>query len=139
MNLKLTRISFQHDGIFGTLTDHDNRSIALTLEHSYDSGNGDGSYAPKLKAGTYKCVRGTHKLAHGPLFDTFEITGVKGHTGILFHTGNFNADSNGCVLLGMGPIRDDDGNEGIGNSRAAFKSFMNIQENVNEFTLTVEG
>lgn len=139
MNFTLKRNEAREDGIFGELLDSNNTAIAVTLEHSYDSGLGDGSYAPKLLPGQYKCVRGKHSLHTIPVpFDTFEVTGVAGHQGILFHPGNFNHDSDGCILLGRNivPTLDGGGNM-ITSSRNTFNKFMNIQKDVQEFTLTV--
>ncbi len=134
MNLKLIHKDFLPDGIFGELTD--GNLLFHTLEHAYYTENGDGSYAPKLQPGVYKCVRGPHKLHNTPVFETFEVTGVKGHSGILFHVGNFNADSDGCILLGKTQTRDKK-HHFIGQSKVAFKEFMDLLTGINEFTLTV--
>lgn len=135
MNLTLKRTDFREDGCFGILTrDDSGKQIAVTLEHSYDSGNGDGSYTAKLKPGVYTCVRGTHRLHDKKPFETFEITGVKGHYGILFHVGNYNDDSEGCVLVGHyfgGEPRM------ISQSRMTFAAFMALQKGVKSFKLTV--
>jgi len=138
MNLTLKHAEFSSDGIFGSLMDSDGNQIATTLEHAYPTGNGDGSYAPKLIPGIYKCVRGMHQLAHmrAP-FETFEITGVVGHTNILFHVGNFNDDSEGCVLLGAATTLGPKGTQMLINSRSTFAKFMRLQDNVTEFLLTV--
>lgn len=137
MNLKLNRTDFREDGIFGQLLDEADGEVAVTLEHSYDSGLGDGSYAPKLPPGTYQCVRGQHQLHSGPPFITFEITNVPGHTNILLHVGNYNEDSEGCVLLGRRVLDDGMGKRMITSSRNTFNKFMDLQNNCNEFTLTV--
>lgn len=141
MNLTLTRTEKRDDGIFGILSDEAGLQVAVTLEHAYDAKLGNGSYAPKLPAGTYKCVRGPHRL-HGMTadFETFEITKVPGHTGMLFHWGNYNRDSNGCVLLGRrrAPVGVNNTTDMITSSRNTFQKFMDLQRNVNEFTLTVK-
>ena len=124
MPLYLNRKRCAPDGIFGELADESGDRIAFTLEHSYDS-------VPKLPPGTYQCLRGTHTL-HSGLIETFEITGVPGHTGILFHYGNFNDDSDGCVLLGEGQA----GNM-ITYSREAFTQFMVLCDGLDSFTLFV--
>lgn len=138
MNLYLTRLSFRDDGVWGELFDDGNNRVALTLEHSYPAEAGNGSYTAKLQPGTYTCKRGIHKLANLIPFETFEIEGVKRHDNILFHPGNYNKDSHGCVLLGtsiarIGKSKD----EMLTASKAAFDKFMNLQKNINEFTLTV--
>lgn len=136
MNLTLSRNDYREDGIFGIITDEASKQIAVSLEHAYDSGNGDGSYAPKVPAGVYKCVRGQHRLASMKQnFTTFEVTNVPGHTNILFHTGNYNHDSEGCILLGRaygGQPRM------IEQSKMTFEAFMALQDGVDQFTLTVK-
>lgn len=117
-------------GIVSTLT-KDSDIVFTTLEHAYQ--NPDKSYSPKIPHGTYTCVRGMHQLAHmAHPFETFEITGIVGHTNILFHVGNFNADSEGCVLLGQGL-----GNQMIIGSKVAFDTFMASLSGVDSFTLEV--
>lgn len=123
LQAKLVRTSTNEFGIFGICKV--NGLTLRTLEHKFDTG-------PKLTPGLHKCVRGTHKLEHGDPFETFEITGVPGHSGILFHVGNFNADSNGCVLVGMAATA-----AGLVQSRIAFKALMDSLVGINEFTLEV--
>jgi Family of unknown function (DUF5675) len=93
----------------------------VTLEHAYEQD--DGSYAPKIPPGVYTCVLGTHSLSNGVPFQTYEITGVAGHSGLLFHTGNWDSDSSGCVLCGQTQIVED-GSDMITNSRITFNNFM---------------
>src|SRR5271169_2411605 len=96
--MNLTRNDANVNGIFGTLTDDSGNTYA-TLEHAYEQP--DGSYAPKTPPGTYTCQKGMHTLEHHPApFQAFEITNVPNHTDILIHIGNYNADSEGCVLIG---------------------------------------
>jgi len=86
MDLVLTRTLKHPDGIFSTLSALDGGVVCVAISHAYDDGAGGGE--PKVPNGTYTCVRGTHQLEHGAPFETFEITGVEGHSGILFHIGN---------------------------------------------------
>jgi hypothetical protein len=154
MDLVLIRKEFRKDGIFGELLIEKNGELlAHTLEHAYekpaphqpskysgiDSVAVSGEYAPKLIEGSYTCVRGMHRLkSMVKKFETFEITKVPGHTGILFHIGNFNEDSSGCVLLGHSVIENSgNGIKMIGGSREAFNRFMRLQGEEREFTLTV--
>lgn len=126
----LRRDEFREDGIFGSLrVDHDTE-IAKTLEHSYRAEN--GLFLPKIPNGNFLCAKGKHVLGHGKPFETFEVTGVPGHTGILFHVGNTNADSSGCILLGQ---EIDHGF--LMRSRIAFENFMKLLECVEAFTLNV--
>lgn len=126
MIFKLTRKECKTDGIFSDLCAENGVKLFSTLEHSYDC-------KPKIPNGTYTCVRGKHRL-HGMTedFETFEITGVEGHSGVLFHWGNFNKDSDGCVLIGRTRSGDM-----VTSSREAFAEFMHGLEGVNEFELIV--
>jgi hypothetical protein len=70
-------------------------------------------------------------------FETFEITGVPDHTGILLHPGNYDGDSSGCVLLGQNIITQPNGIQMITNSHHAFEDVMNSLVGITEFQLTV--
>lgn len=126
MNLIRTRSN--RYGIFGELHD-DAGTIYETLEHAYCT---EWGWLPKLPLGTYTCQRGLHCLHNGIPFETFEITGVPNHSGILFHVGNYNDDSDGCILIGLGAA----GNTLV-HSKAAFDQWMKTLEGINEFTLEV--
>lgn len=127
MNLKLTRTLFSSQGIFGFLSDESGKKLFNTLEHSYGG-------KTKIPEGSFTCVRGKHRL-HGMThnFETFEVTGVEGHDGLLFHWGNYNSDSQGCVLIGT-----DLGKNMITKSLQAFAKFMMLQEGIDSFPLIIE-
>src|SRR5665213_546002 len=129
MDLVLTRNSFQAEGIFGQLAVEDGGDlVASTLEHAF---NVNGLWLPKVPIGVYSCQRGMHRLlGMTSPFETFQITQVPGATGILFHPGNWDKDSEGCVLLGRSRAGDM-----IQESRAAFQDFMASQEGLNTFSL----
>ena len=131
MSHTLTRTSFEPDGIFGTFTlDGDAAASYVTLEHAYQQP--DGSYAPKIPAGTWQCVLGQHYLHSGPV-TTFEVMNVPGHSGLLCcHVGNLNKDSDGCVLIGM-----ERAGNAITHSRDAFQEWFSRLGGVDEFTLEV--
>jgi hypothetical protein len=134
MDLTLKRLQFRADGIFSDLKAGESL-VAQTLEHAYEG----AGWVPKIPYGAFKCVRGAHRL-HGMTedFETFEITGVQSHTNLLFHWGNFNKDSEGCILLGRSIARAPDQTQMVTESRESFARFMRLQEGVKEFTLTVE-
>lgn len=144
MNLTLTRKQYRSDGIFSDLlTDEGPVLLAQTLEHAYKFGGEDGSrgfgFDAKIPKGKFQCIRSLHRL-HGMDhdFETFEVTGIEGHEGLLFHWGNFNKDSEGCILVGERIVRSEDQTQMITNSRQAFERFMRLQEKVEEFMLTVD-
>lgn len=140
MNLTLTRELLREDGVFSSLADESGVKIAEVLEHAYETDE-INVFSPKLLAGTYTCRRGLHRL-HGMAnsFETFEVEGVGGHSGILFHCGNYNADSDGCLLVGATVQATKVGAQGplmITNSRITFAKFMTLQENIDSFLLVV--
>ncbi len=143
MDLTLTRFLSRADGIFSRLFTPDGSLLAVTLEHAYlqDSNAGaEGAvlvYSPKIPLGAFACHRGMHQLASmTEPFETFEICGVQGHCNLLFHAGNFNKDSEGCILLGEDCTGSTEG-EMVTNSRATFTKFMQAQTGIDSFTLTV--
>lgn len=132
MNLTLRRNEAGVDGIFGALFDETGKVFCLTLEHAYAVA--PTLYAPKLPPGEYTCKRGMHQLAgHDSPFETFEILGVPKHTGVLFHVGNFNDDSSGCVLLGSARL-----GRMLQNSRVTFDDFIELQKGLDSFDLKVQ-
>ena len=137
MRNELRRTAYRYDGVFGVFTfEGDIAPFMVTLEHGYE--NGAEVCMPKLPKGEYKCVRGVHQLHDGKPFETFEITGVEGHSGILFHAGNFNRDSEGCVLCGRQVVSQPDGSKMITGSRDKFTDFMQRLTGINEFILEVK-
>jgi len=134
----MMRTDFLSTGIFGMIDSLDQRLLLYTLEHAYpvsQTGTStDTSYLPKIPPGTYTCIRGQHRLpGMDHTFETFEITGVEGHTNLLFHPGNFNKDSEGCILLGLAREEGKD----ILHSKDAFQLFMELQKGCDSFALTV--
>ncbi len=132
MNLRLERRLYRADGIFSDLKDESGKVIAVTLEHSYDN-------KPKIPNGTFTCKRGQHRL-HGMTnaFTTFEITGIAGHDNLLFHWGNYNKDSDGCVLVGKS-VAFVAGSKMITQSRITFDQLMQSELSIDSFQLTVTG
>jgi hypothetical protein len=65
------------------------------------------------------------------------VTGVAGHTGLLFHWGNWNRDSDGCILTGEA-FADSAKGEMVTNSRASFARFMALQDGFDSFQLEVK-
>lgn len=129
MQLTLVRDRTSVDGVFGRLMSYDN-IVAYTLEHAFP---GEDGYSPAVPAGTYECVKGLHYLeGASSCIMAFEVTKVLGHTGILFHIGNTNSDSSGCILVGQSI----QGNM-LMKSRLAFRAFMDSMLRYPIFTLVV--
>lgn len=135
MNLFLKRKEYRADGIFSELSDENGNVVAHTLEHAYTTQ--DGRWAPKIPMGSWTCQRGGHRL-HGMTadFTTFEIMNVPGHDNLLFHWGNYNKDSEGCVLVGKAEASVG-GVHMVTESRTTFAAFMALQDGLDQFQLTV--
>lgn len=120
-------------GVFGHLCTDDGNRFCWTLEHAYPDTSDATKFHAKIPVGTYYCMRGMHQLAGAKEpFETFEIIGVPGHSGLLFHPGNTNRDSEGCVLLG-----DKIQNYMLLDSRNTFERFMKLKAGTNNFKLEV--
>ena len=88
----LKRISNTVHGTFGVLLDGA-IPFAVTLEPPWLDNKPEKSCIP---IGLYECER-----VLSPKFgNTFEIIEVEGRTNILFHKGNVEENTFGCVLLG---------------------------------------
>jgi hypothetical protein len=126
------RVAVRFDGAFGVLLDR-GAPFAVSCERTYGLGT---TAAPivKIPAGTYTCMA-THFAGGG--YDTFEVTGVKGHDRLLFHRGNTGADSDGCILVGeyFGQIG---GVPAVMLSQMAFTAFMRRLSGRSSFTLEVK-
>lgn len=83
-----------------------------------------------IPIGTYTCRR-----VCSPKFgETFEICNVPNRSNILYHSGNFYKDTQGCVLLGESANIS---TESICESKKAFRRFMDTLKDVKEFKLIV--
>lgn len=128
MTFTLKRTEFLETGIFGILEDKDEKPVAVTLEHSFGC-------MPKLATGTYNCVRYNSPKHDYQVFVIEDTPDFKGKpvTYLEIHIGNFNSDSDGCILLGSHRNGDM-----IMDSQKTFYSFMDLTKDVDSFTLIVD-
>jgi len=126
MKARIIRLEQTSQGALGVLL-LDGEIFCFTLEP--DAKEPDKLY---IFPGVYRCRR-----FHGMKWpNTFEII-VAGHSAVLFHAGNTEADTLGCVLLGAttGKLK---GQRAVLNSGATFQAFLNITKDLDEFVLLVE-
>lgn len=137
MILTLRRTSREFSGVFGALSSDTGDFSCVTLEHAYPVF--DNNVTSKIPVGTYTCKRGWHRLeGMADQFETFEVIGIPGHTDILYHWGNYNSDSSGCILLGQAVLAIDyRGSKMISESKLTFQKFMSSMEGLDSFTLIV--
>ena len=133
MDCTLTRTWYRSDGIFSKLEDSDGKQIAVTLEHAYQ--DSAGIWSPKIPPGVYTCERYA-----SPHFgcEVFQVMNVPNCTNIEIHWGNYDRDSDGCIILGE-EITDDGKEEMVTESKVTFLSFMTMQAGLDQFQLTVVG
>lgn len=109
-------------GMYGCLMDGDGLPFAVSLQ-------------PKdkyLQPGEYEC---TPRMYFKGNYMTFEIH-VEGHTDVLYHKGNHQADSLLCVLVGES-FEAVDGIPGIADSKHGFNEFWAKYGNFPKFKLIV--
>lgn len=125
--LKLKTVAVRDDGCYSVLL-WDGRPFAVSVEHTF----GDGR--PVLWNGMFECVRSQYFKGGYP---TFEIM-VQGHSRILFHKGNREEDSRGCVVLGeqFGVLN---GQAAVQVSGAAYDEFMALTKGLDRFSMEVSG
>jgi hypothetical protein len=131
MNFTLTRQSCGLYGVFGELVSEDGSKKFVTLEHAFIVNK---QYMPKVAAGVYTCQRYYSPKHRYDLFLVKNVPPFQGAfvTYIELHIGNYNTDSDGCILLGLAK-----GTGMIEDSRDAFWEFMELQKDVENFTLTI--
>jgi hypothetical protein len=127
-SLLLKRFDFRDDRTYGALIGPQGPFI-FTLENPWLENKPQVSCIP---FGTYACRR-----VQSPRFgNTFEVTGVPGRSHILFHAGNTEADTLGCVLTAttFDPVQ---GVNGAVQSKKAFDELMFLLRAVQQFTLHI--
>ena len=104
--------------------------FCVTLELPYENNLENVSCIPE---GTYNCVR----IISPKFGDTFCITGIPGRKYVEIHWGNYEKDTDGCVLIGD-EVSEFEGDHDILNSRITHKAFMNRMIGVQGFTMEIE-
>lgn len=128
--MHLKRVAYRNDGTMGVLLDNGDTPFALSLEPPWRENQRGVSCIP---VGTYLCRR-----VSSPKFgNTFEITGVPGRSHILFHKGNIDDHTEGCVLVGEEFAVWDDGSVSVARSGAGFTEFLDRLAQEDSFYLTV--
>ena len=86
-----------------------------------------------IPAQQYICRR-----VQSPKFgETFQVMDVPGRSHILFHAGNVDRDTEGCILLGSswGKLS---GRRAVLNSGTTFRAFMDAMQGHDELHLTIK-
>lgn len=126
--MKLVRVSKCLTATYGVLLQGD-IPFAVTLERPWLDNQPEVSCIP---AGQYDC-----RKVQSPKFgETFEVANVPGRSAILFHKGNVDTDSHGCILIGeaFNPVL---GKPGITQSGEGFAEFISLLRMTDKFPLTI--
>lgn len=133
--LVLKRIASNSEATLGVLL-KDNLPLCLTLENPWLENKVRVSCIPG--ATQYVCTK-----VDSPKFGkTWQVNKVRGRTHILFHKGNTAEDTLGCIVLGSyyGELFNRETAKyklAVLNSKRAFKFFMGMMANEDEFTLRI--
>lgn len=120
--LTLKRTHNIESGIFGVL-DFNGSPFAVVCENLK-------LHIPK---GEYTCQR---TLYHAGNYETFEVINVPNRTRILFHKGNTQEDSAGCLLIAesFGILKNQ---VAVISSKEGFGEFMDLLKNSQIFKLVI--
>lgn len=131
LELHLKTIARRPDGCYSVLCALEDRAVearpfAVALERTFEN------LRTVLGAGRYPCLK-TRYYRGG--YDTFEII-VPGHERVLFHRGNVETHSKGCVLVGerFGLFGE---HAGVADSAKAFDEFWRLTKDRDAFDLAV--
>ena len=124
----LIRITEINDGTFGVFLD-DRIPFAVTVERPWLNNQRLISCIP---VGSYTCFR-----VNSPKFgNTFEVIAVAGRTEILFHKGNVDDDSHGCIIIGE-QFESLGGKIAVIASEKGFGEFLDRTAGLTSFTLNI--
>ena len=126
MRFQLKRIAIHDFGAFGVLMKN-NIPFAVTLERTFGEDN-----RVVVPTGSVLCRKSKYYKGR---YQTYELQ-VEGHSRVLFHKGNLEEHSRGCVLVAESFYMFGD-KPGIANSAGGFKEFMTLTEGADAFNLEV--
>lgn len=129
--LTLTRVKEAGNATLGHLTVPGVDGFLWTLEDKWrDNAPGESCIPP----GEYHCVpHGWEPNSPFHFKKVWRLVGVEGREAILLHAGNSDADTRGCLLVGMANVGDK-----ITESRIAIELLRKVIGN-NDFALKVVG
>ena len=128
----IKRIAETFNGLFGVMLD-DNIPFAVTLENKWNYNINNISSIPR---GVYFCKR-----VDSPKFgNTFEVIDVPNREHILFHYGNQDEDTEGCILIAeeFGVLNDEEAILSSNFAHRGFQEFLDRTADVDEFILSIQ-
>lgn len=136
MNVEIIRVEVGIEGTFGVLL-LDGRCFAVTLELPW---RGNAQNISSIPVGTYNCKRVKspliERITKGKWTESFEIKGIIGRSGVLFHSGTFVSNTHGCVLVAASYAKLQ-GQRAVLNTGQTFNDFLTVMRKVDEFQLSI--
>jgi len=126
--VKLIRLECRAEATLGALVVNE-FAVAATLELPWRD---NMRFISCIPTGAYVC----RKMVSAKFGSTFQVMGVPGRSGILFHPGNTAGATKGCILLGQywDKLK---GERAVRNSGATHRKFMDLVYPEEEFGLMV--
>lgn len=138
---ELRTVAVREDGAFSVFLHHPDgyepnrgRPFAVTLERTFETPAPVVAIRTVIENGTVRCTK--DKFNRGG-YETF-LLHVPGHDRVLFHRGNVETDSAGCVLVAES-FAVIAGNVAVAQSRDGFDEFWSLAKDLDEFFLVVSG
>jgi hypothetical protein len=129
MRITLVTVSIIAEGCFSVLLDQQGVPYATTVERTFED------LRPVIPNGIYLCKK---RMFNRGGYWTHEITGVEGHSLLLFHKGAIEDHSLGCIVTGDG-FGWYEGKPAVLYTKTGFADHMNIVGKEDEFELEVKG
>lgn len=130
MNLLLQRVNYEYGCTLGYLQDKTTSNIlCVTLENPWLENQTNISCIPE---GSYESI--PYSSIKYP--NVWELQNVKNRSKILIHAGNFERDTQGCILVGR-TIADYNSEKMVTHSRNTLNKLRDIIGINNSFTLQV--
>ena len=126
MRFQLKRIAIHEFGAFGVIMKN-NIPFAVTLERTFEPDN-----RVVVPTGIVLCKKSRYYKGGYP---TYELQ-IEGHSRVLFHKGNKEEHSLGCILVAES-YHVFGSQPGVANSAGGFSEFMALTEGVSEFNIEV--
>ncbi len=127
MTFTIVRVAIRDEGAFGAFLCN-GIPFGVTLERTFGSDN-----HVKIPPGHFTCPR---TLFHRGGSETYDVP-VPGHSRLLFHKGNVENDSEGCILVAKS-FGMFGGVPGVAASRIGFNEFIAQTNGASEIALEVE-